>query len=129
MGMKQDMAAIYCRLSVEDREKEGAESESIRNQRILLLEYAARQGWTVYDIYTDEDFTNSIGTCSFNRTGGRNNYKYSLNALTLNIPNDVTTVYFACTYNGYTYYTSMSVTELKDAQNNSGKVLQIDHIK
>ena len=55
--MKQDMAAIYCRLSVEDREKEGAESESIRNQRILLLEYAARQGWTVYDIYTDEDFS------------------------------------------------------------------------
>ena len=55
--MKQDMAAIYCRLSVEDREKEGVESESIRNQRILLLEYAARQRWTVYDIYADEDYS------------------------------------------------------------------------
>ena len=55
--MKQEMAAIYCRLSVEDKEKEGTESESIRNQRILLLEYAARQRWTVYDIYTDEDYS------------------------------------------------------------------------
>ena len=47
MVMKRDMAAIYCRLSVEDKEKEEGESESIRNQRILLLEYAARQRWTV----------------------------------------------------------------------------------
>ncbi len=49
--------AIYCRLSVEDREKEWTESESIRNQRSLLLSYAAEQGWQVYDIYADEDFS------------------------------------------------------------------------
>ena len=55
--MKQETVAIYCRLSVEDREKEGKESESIRNQRLLLLEYAAKQGWTVYDIYADEDYS------------------------------------------------------------------------
>lgn len=55
--MKQEMAAIYCRLSVEDREKEWAESESIRNQRALLLGYAAKQGWAVYDIYADEDYS------------------------------------------------------------------------
>ena len=55
--MKQEMAAIYCRLSVEDREKDGLESESIRNQKTLLLEYAARQGWEVYDIYADEDYS------------------------------------------------------------------------
>ena len=55
--MKEEKTAIYCRLSVEDREKDGQESESIRNQRALLLEYAARRGWVVYDIYADEDYS------------------------------------------------------------------------
>lgn len=55
--MKQELAAIYCRLSVEDREKEQAESESIRNQRALLLGFAAERGWSVYDIYADEDYS------------------------------------------------------------------------
>ena len=55
--MPVEKAAIYCRLSVEDREKEGAESESIRNQQALLLDYAARQEWSVYDIYADEDYS------------------------------------------------------------------------
>lgn len=55
--MKQEMVAIYCRLSVEDRGRGDAESESIRNQRILLLEYAAKQGWRIYDIYADEDYS------------------------------------------------------------------------
>lgn len=53
----KETAAIYCRLSVEDREKEETESESIRNQRSLLLEYAAAQGWEVYDVYADEDYS------------------------------------------------------------------------
>lgn len=55
--MEREVAAIYCRLSVEDREKEQAESESIRNQRALLLEYAGKQGWQIYDIYADEDWS------------------------------------------------------------------------
>jgi len=55
--MRERMAAVYCRLSVEDREKERNESESIRNQRALLLEYAKRQGWEIYDVYTDEDYS------------------------------------------------------------------------
>ncbi|MBR4934561.1 MAG: recombinase family protein, partial [Anaerotignum sp.] len=55
--MEKELVAIYCRLSVEDRTKEGAESESIRNQRALLLKYAAEQGWDIYDIYADEDFS------------------------------------------------------------------------
>ena len=42
-AMKKEIAAIYCRLSVEDKEKEAAESESIQNQRALLLEYAKKQ--------------------------------------------------------------------------------------
>ena len=56
-AMKKEIAAIYCRLSVEDAEKRAAESESIRNQRALLLGYAKKQGWAVYDIYADEDYS------------------------------------------------------------------------
>lgn len=55
--MKEERAAIYCRLSVEDAEKGAAESESIQNQRALLLSYAERRGWQVYDVYTDEDYS------------------------------------------------------------------------
>ena len=44
--MSPQQAAIYCRLSQEDREKPtaGVESRSIQNQRRLLLDYAAEQG-------------------------------------------------------------------------------------
>ena len=53
--MSPQQAAIYCRLSQEDREKPtaGIESRSIQNQRRLLLDYAAEQGWTVAGIYID----------------------------------------------------------------------------
>ena len=89
-------------------------------------QYIADTYGRTWTIYTDSNFTNSIGTCSFTRSESNGNRTYSLNALTLNIPNDVTTVYFAYNSGYYTYYTSMSVTELKEAQNSSGKVLQIN---
>lgn len=52
-------AAIYCRLSKEDdeREKERAESESIRNQRVILMDYARANGYEVYRVYCDEDYS------------------------------------------------------------------------
>ena len=52
-------AAIYCRLSEEDRNKTCAEkdSESIQNQKSLLMRYAAEQGWDLYSIYSDDDYT------------------------------------------------------------------------
>lgn len=49
-------AALYCRLSREDREKEG-ESESIQNQKKLLTEYALERGWEIWDVYCDEDYS------------------------------------------------------------------------
>ena len=51
-------AAIYCRLSEEDRHKqlETDDSASIQNQKNLLLAYALEQGWELYDIYSDEDY-------------------------------------------------------------------------
>ena len=49
-------AAIYCRLSREDDEKQ-QESESILNQRAMLTQYAAEQGWEIYRVYCDEDYS------------------------------------------------------------------------
>lgn len=52
-------AAIYCRLSEEDRNKlhETDESCSISNQKAMLQQYARQQGWEIYDIYSDDDRT------------------------------------------------------------------------
>lgn len=59
---------IYCRLSREDDEKRGEESESIQNQRSLLVNYAAQQGWEIYDLYCDEDYSGAdAGRPDFNR--------------------------------------------------------------
>ena len=52
-------AAIYCRLSEEDRSKQNAadDSNSIQNQKSMLLQYAAERGWEIYQIYSDDDYT------------------------------------------------------------------------
>lgn len=55
--MKEELAAIYCRLSVEDTDKGAEESESIQNQRTMLVSYAEKQGWQIYDVYIDEDYS------------------------------------------------------------------------
>lgn len=54
-------AAIYCRLSEEDRNKqfETDDSNSIQNQKAMLLQYAREQGWEVYQLYSDDDYTGS----------------------------------------------------------------------
>ena len=54
-------AAIYCRLSEEDRNKLNAndDSNSIQNQKSMLIQYAQDQGWEIYDIYSDDDYTGS----------------------------------------------------------------------
>ena len=54
-------AAIYCRLSEEDRNKVSAEDDSvsIQNQKSMLLQYAMQQGWEVSHIYSDDDYTGS----------------------------------------------------------------------
>ncbi len=48
--------AIYCRLSKEDEEKQ-LESESIQNQKALLLQYARQRDWVVEQVYVDEDYS------------------------------------------------------------------------
>lgn len=50
------IAAIYCRLSKEDEDKH-QESESIQNQKSLLVKYAVERGWDIYSIFCDEDYS------------------------------------------------------------------------
>lgn len=52
-------AAIYCRLSKEDEDAEerGRESESIQNQKSMLIRYAIEKGYDIYNIYSDEDYS------------------------------------------------------------------------
>jgi site-specific DNA recombinase len=51
--------AIYCRLSDEDRNKinDTDDSESIQNQKNLLMRYAIDKGWDIYKIYSDDDYS------------------------------------------------------------------------
>ena len=53
--------AIYCRLSEEDRNKVNKEddSNSIKNQKAMLLQYAVSQGWDIHDVYSDDDYAGS----------------------------------------------------------------------
>ncbi|MFR5756083.1 MAG: recombinase family protein [Lachnospiraceae bacterium] len=50
---------IYGRLSEEDKDKinKEDESESIQNQKRMLIEYALKNDWDIVDIYIDEDYS------------------------------------------------------------------------
>ena len=52
-------AGIYVRLSDEDRDKKVSsdESESIQNQKSMLIAYCLERGWEIYSIYCDEDYS------------------------------------------------------------------------
>ena len=49
-------AALYIRLSREDDDKL-LESESITNQKALLMQYAKENNIKVYDIYIDDGYS------------------------------------------------------------------------
>jgi len=51
-------AAIYCRLSEEDKNKslKTEDSGSIQNQKSMLIRYAMDRGWEIYGIYSDDDY-------------------------------------------------------------------------
>jgi len=51
--------AIYVRLSDEDNAKRVAtdESESIQNQKSMLINYCVERKWEIYSIYCDEDYS------------------------------------------------------------------------
>ncbi len=56
-----DKVAIYCRLSEEDKNKKNKndDSGSIKNQKLMLTEYANKQNWIIYNIYSDDDYSGS----------------------------------------------------------------------
>ena len=51
--------AIYCRLSSEDRDKLSVDddSTSIQNQKDMLIKHAISNGWEIYSIYSDDDYS------------------------------------------------------------------------
>ncbi len=53
--------AIYCRLSEEDRNKKNKDDDSgsIQNQKMMLVEYALKQEWSIFNIYSDDDYAGS----------------------------------------------------------------------
>lgn len=59
--MSGEKAALYVRLSEEDRDKEKdfQESRSIINQKSLLFTYAEENGFQIAGVYSDEDYTGS----------------------------------------------------------------------
>ena len=63
--------AIYCRLSEEDRVKTKEDSESIQNQKSMLVNYATEKGWEIYGIYCDENYYSKYTQSS----GGEPTYK------------------------------------------------------
>lgn len=65
MKSKQDnyIAGIYVRLSKDD--ERAGESLSIENQKLLLTQYARKQGWVIHDIYADD----GISGTTFERPG------------------------------------------------------------
>ena len=55
----RNLVDIYVRLSDEDRDKRCItdESESIQNQKSMLINYCIEQDWQIYNIYCDEDYS------------------------------------------------------------------------
>lgn len=55
---------LYLRLSDEDRDKLSKEelSESIKNQEIMLRNYAIENGWKIVGVYNDEDWSGADST-------------------------------------------------------------------
>ena len=53
-----DKAVLYLRISKEDVDKinKGDDSESIINQRLLLMDYAIEHETQVVDVYSDDDY-------------------------------------------------------------------------
>ncbi|WP_288174354.1 recombinase family protein [Sporofaciens musculi] len=54
---EKNMAVLYLRLSKEDKDKlvKGDDSASIRNQRLLLADYALQHDFRIVDVYSDDD--------------------------------------------------------------------------
>ena len=63
MANKVIRAVLYLRLSNEDEGKTKEElSESIKNQELMLTNYAKEQGYVIVGVYNDEDWSGADST-------------------------------------------------------------------
>ena len=53
--INQKITALYCRLSLEDSREN--ESMSISNQKLMLRDYAEKNGMFQYEYYVDDGYT------------------------------------------------------------------------
>ena len=53
--INQKITALYCRLSLEDSQEN--ESMSISNQKLMLKDYAEKNGMFQYEYYVDDGYT------------------------------------------------------------------------
>ncbi len=53
--INQKITALYCRLSLEDSREN--ESMSISNQKLMLKDYAEKNGMFQYEYYVDDGYT------------------------------------------------------------------------
>ena len=51
------ITALYSRLSVGDEDRDGGESNSIQNQKLLLQNYVRQRGWNEIDTYIDDGYS------------------------------------------------------------------------
>ena len=51
LKMKETLVAIYVRLSKEDLNSGESESESIKNQKSMLMNNAMEKHWQIYNVY------------------------------------------------------------------------------
>ncbi len=66
----KEKVGIYCRLSDEDRNKrvKSDDSDSIANQKSMLLKYALNHNWEVINVYSDDDYSGAdINRPAFNK--------------------------------------------------------------
>ena len=54
----QKITALYCRLSLEDGREN--ESMSISNQKLMLKDFAEKNGMFRYEYYVDDGYTGAI---------------------------------------------------------------------
>jgi len=66
---QRNLVAIYLRLSKEDIDSGENESQSIQNQKSMLMEYARKNNWIIYEIYCDEDYSGAYSGSENTRPG------------------------------------------------------------
>ena len=76
----KERVGIYCRLSDEDRNKriKTDDSDSIANQKSMLLKYTLKQNWEVINVYSDDDYSGNQVKSRNYKVNSKDIYGYGL---------------------------------------------------